>query len=642
MKNFYRVLILFTFLSQGLSEISNAQWWQPTSTTNLKLLYDYDNVAPFVIFDAQDLTSSLITDDDISFFNPNLNTYGGYVVSTWPWYFAKFYFNGVSDIGIDTGWVLSTGRVFLMEPIGQTDGPGTYCGIGFPASYTSTGPNLGVSFYGEPTSAGPGGTGPFGTHRFAQYPELTALNNGDSVRDANVLDFDFVPKGDHIRLQYVFASEEYPGNGCTEPNDVMGIFLSGPGISGYQTLSLVPGTSLPVGVNTVNPLGVNCENNQNYSQYYVDNTNGQNVIFDGFTTVLTAWAEVSPCDTYHLRIAVADGAWHDGGCDTLVEYNMIDHDTHCMGLYDSGIFLKQHSFRSTDSLRVEARGGVAGDTLAPYAVRGCLPGAFRLCRLRPDPFPLELTYSLSGSAINGTDYGTLSGMAVIPANTSFVDVPVHALLPGGAAGPKTVKLILQSPYSSCSAMALPDADSAALTIYEALYAQIPQTDTTICTGCSTQILVEGDPALQYSWTPATGLNNATLQSPVASPPQTTQYFMTASQTAPGSCPPVQDSIYVYVGNVGIHEIHAYSGISIVPNPFRESFQLKTSHEDKDEYILSLSPISGKELMTLRGSILQINRKLASAIKELAPGNYILHIQNKRSLQQATFKPVKIK
>lgn len=140
-----------------------------------------------------------------------------------------------------------------------------------------------------------------------------------------------------------------------------------------------------------------------------------------------------------------------------------------------------------------------------------------------------------------------------------------------------------------------------------------------------------DPALNY---------NANTY--LAMPPQTTRYLMTATAPASVTCPAALDSIYVYVGNIGIDELHANTGISIAPNPFRESFQLKTSHDDKDEYILTLSPISGKELMTLRGSILQINRKLALAIKELAPGNYILHIQNKRSLQQATFKPVKIK
>lgn len=122
----------------------------------------------------------------------------------------------------------------------------------------------------------------------------------------------------------------------------MGIFLSGPGISGEQNIALVPGTDIPVGVNTITPLGWNCNGLPDYSQYYVDNTGGQNVIYNGFTTVLTAQAKVIPGATYHLKIGVADGARHPEITDTLPS----NYSDPLLGFYDSGIFLKFGSFRS--------------------------------------------------------------------------------------------------------------------------------------------------------------------------------------------------------------------------------------------------------------------------------------------------------
>ena len=52
-------------------------------------------------------------------------------------------------------------------------------------------------------------------------------------------------------------------------------------------------------------------------------------------------------------------------------------------------------------------------------------------------------------------------------------------------------------------------------------------DVTICEGNSTQLGVTSN-ATQFSWTPAAGLNNATVKDPVANPTVTTQYIVTAT------------------------------------------------------------------------------------------------------------------
>ena len=77
--------------------------------------------------------------------------------------------------------------------------------------------------------------------------DLVTLS-GQSIDDAAVLEFDFVPIGDSIKFRYVFGSEEYPSFTCSNYNDAFGFFVSGPGISGpfaggAMNIALVPGYS---------------------------------------------------------------------------------------------------------------------------------------------------------------------------------------------------------------------------------------------------------------------------------------------------------------------------------------------------------------------------------------------------------------
>lgn len=133
------------------------------------------------------------------------------------------------------------------------------------------------------------------------------------------LEFDFEPVGSSMSFQYVFASEEYPEYACTDFNDVFAFLINGPGYSN-DNIALIPNTAIPVAINTVNNVPPNCVNNPGY---YVNNQSGSSVVYDGFTTVLTASAEVIPCETYHLKLVIADV-----------------NDRR----YDSGVFLKKGSF----------------------------------------------------------------------------------------------------------------------------------------------------------------------------------------------------------------------------------------------------------------------------------------------------------
>ncbi|MDB4656227.1 choice-of-anchor L domain-containing protein, partial [Flavobacteriales bacterium] len=180
---------------------------------------------------------------------------------------ARGYFDGTnSNIGLSSGIIISTGRV--------ADAPGPN---GTPISDTGT----------EFSGAGD--------------LELTAIA-GVATFDAAVLEFDFIPSSDTIQFNYVFASNEYMLYVGTGVNDVFAFLISGPGIVGEQNVALIPGSTTPVTIDNVNA------NPGSNPQFYIDNENppGSTIEYNGFTQVFTATAVLTPCFTYHIRLAIAD------------------------------------------------------------------------------------------------------------------------------------------------------------------------------------------------------------------------------------------------------------------------------------------------------------------------------------------------
>ncbi|MEO6668522.1 MAG: choice-of-anchor L domain-containing protein [Ferruginibacter sp.] len=159
----------------------------------------------------------------------------------------------------------------------------------------------------------------------------TTLNaNLDSMFDACVLEFDFIPSGDTVKFRYVFSSEEYTAAYVCNYNDAFAFYISGPGIAGVQNIALIPGTNIPVSIINVNEvIGSTCVQN---SQYFYDNIYNTNFTHDGQTVALTAFSQVQPCNTYHLRLVIAD--FGDG-------------------LLDSGVFLESKSFTSNEPPFIE-------------------------------------------------------------------------------------------------------------------------------------------------------------------------------------------------------------------------------------------------------------------------------------------------
>lgn len=271
-------------------------------------------------------------------------------------------------------------------------------------------------------------------------PDLETLANV-TTNDASVLEFDFVPQGDSISFRYVFASEEYPQYVCGIFNDAFGFFLSGPGINGTFTdnainIALIPGSTIPVSINTVNS-GVaggsgepsNCAaldpNWTANSVYYQDNTGSLEVEYNGQTVVLTARAAVICGETYHIKLAIADGG------DTSL---------------DSGVFLEENSFTSEPFIPILEPGpNVVNNTTI---IESCYPVNFAVTRENVTQDTAFVFVTLGGTATPGVDYSPappdtlvfLPGMSV---------VEISFLTPIDEDGLESLEITLRSEATEC-------------------------------------------------------------------------------------------------------------------------------------------------------------------------------------------------
>ncbi len=401
-----------------------------------------------------------------------------------------------SNLGLDSGIVLTSGRASSANGIGVN---------GYETGLAST------------------------NNHAAGDAQLTALA-GDNTQDACVLEFDFIPKGDSIKFNYVFSSEEYVNSTCGPYNDVFAFFISGPNITGQQNMALVPGTNIPVTINSINsgipgPNGniANClamGPGSPFTQYFVDNAGGSTITHNGFTTVLRAIHEVTPCNTYHLKMAIADAG---------------------NALYDSGVFLEAGSLKA-DVPAIAAMSTVATVVDTPFFVKGCSTGSFVISRPQASPTPLTVKYLIGGTAVNGTDYAMIADSVVIPANMTSQDVIISAL-PTPATGPKSITLFIKSPYA-CN-INNQVVDSATLLMYDSMKVQVLTPDTTICRYELLPLSVYAAGPYQFAWSPDSSLSNGNVQDPIASPPATTKYTVAAFWPGSG-CPAMSDTVLVTV------------------------------------------------------------------------------------------------
>jgi large repetitive protein len=318
-----------------------------------------------------------------------------------------------------------------VTEIGSGDGKGT-----FASGTSSIGLEQGViletgSIYNAPGPNNSNGAGNVLTGGGSD-PDLSLLTNG-ALFDIVGIEFDFQPTLNMINFEFAFASEEYCEWVGSQFNDVFGFFISGPGISGPfsnngANIAVLPGGTY-VAINTVNHLS--------NTGYFVPNqtncnaqTNMTDIQFDGYTTVLSAVANVIPCETYHIRLLISDVG---------------------DGIFDSAVFLKANSFN--------AGGTATGEIIIPstgsnFVYENCDDGFIVFTRVGGDlsqPFVIPINVLPSSTATPGLDYAPLPGSVVIPAGQTQIILPIDVYSDFLIEGTETIVIGLEN---SCQCSSL--------------------------------------------------------------------------------------------------------------------------------------------------------------------------------------------
>lgn len=363
---------------------------------------------------------------------------------------------------------------------------------------------------GQPPIGSPGGNFASTDNQGGSDPQLQTLIPNHTVYDASVLQFDFTPISDTIKFRYVFGSEEYPEFVNTSYNDVFGFFISGPNpVGGNYTnynIARIPGTTLPVTIDNVNA--------GSYSQYYINNGSGTTIVYDGFTTVLTAWARVTPCQPYHIKIAIGDAGDH---------------------IYDSGVFLEENSFSSNGiSYNVSYTSNV--DTAT---VEGCNDAIVKYSLSQPAVAPVVVHYTVLGTAVEGVDYPNIPDSLIIPVGQTFAQFTIAPFQDGIVEPIEYVKIAYVN--TVCGTID---------TIYITIKDYVPlQTNTTpdvhSCDGQDAYLTINvngGFSTLSYSWSNGAGNQQGVYVHP-ATP---TMYYVTVSDACNYSA---VDSVMVSISNL---------------------------------------------------------------------------------------------
>ncbi len=303
--------------------------------------------------------------------------------------------------------------------------------------FTANGTNLGINS-GIVITTGTianNGSGPQGPNNSTNsgvdngYPGFSALSSqaGAPTYNAAILEFDFVPYSDTVRFKYVFGSEEYPEYVCSDFNDAFAFFISGPGIGGAANIARLPnGQTVTINnVNGGNPGGTGsgipaC--GASNPAYYVNNTGGTGIQYDGFTKVLEAVSKVQCGQTYHLIIAIADAG---------------------DGIFDSGIFLEANSLTSKAPIEVDYTLSSDPFNDGKTMAEGCVNATVTLTRTKNLSQTVTVPILVSGTATEGVDYTNIPNSVTFNPGQTTITFNISAFADGAAEGIETIDLDFQ-------------------------------------------------------------------------------------------------------------------------------------------------------------------------------------------------------
>ena len=437
------------------------------------------------------------------------------------------FFNAInSNLGIDSGIVLSTGDIIDLDP--------NFFGFGNIPSSTNSDPDLLNVANSVPALINQ----PF---------------NVTGIFDVATLEFDFIPNSDTLSFNYVFGSDEYLTWINSEYNDVFGFFISGPGISGpYASPSGFPNGSINI-ANVPNstpplPITISSVNNLLNSQYYIDNqsTFPQTISCNGFTTSFTATTLVQCGEIYHIRLALADGS----------DANL-----------DSWVFLEAGSFSSNGSVSVSS--GIANSDTLLY--EGCNAAYFTFDR--PDASNDFIVYfDVDGTATPSLDYPEISDSLVIPAGQFSDTLFIYPNLDTISESTETV--ILNVIYERCSGILDTVTANIYISDYPPLYLTLPDS-LNICHQLFESATIKSEWGGGIEPKSLTWSNGANQDSIIVSPDSTQLFTL---NIADGCNQEISDSTLVWnqcpIENIniftpnsdGINDFFAPINLDDYPNP----------------------------------------------------------------------------
>ena len=283
---------------------------------------------------------------------------------------------------------------------------------------------------------------------------LNAIGSSSSSQyDRASIQFSFVAPGDSVKFDYIFASKEYTSYTCSSFNDVFGFFLIGQGINGQPlwnangtpnidtvNLAVIPGTTTPVAVNTINqgyPSGSwpasNCSSaNPNYvtnSVFYNANSGGTSIInMEGYTDVFTAKASVSCGSLYTIKMFICDVS---------------------DGALNSAVFIGARSFELPTISLSQAwnQGNTFNDSTM---IEGCQPSWLYLDRQGAVFDTMVVDFVYGGTAVSGTDYAPLpTSITLLPGQTRD-SIQIWAYDDGVAEPNETISIVMQPVTTNCA------------------------------------------------------------------------------------------------------------------------------------------------------------------------------------------------
>mgnify|MGYP001038244714 CR=1 FL=1 len=359
-------------------------------------------------------------------------------------------------------------------------------------------------------------------------PQLQTLISSN-LNDAAKIQFDFIPHSNQLTFNYIFGSEEYPEFVGSSFNDVFGFFLTGPPCPGNApfvntNIATIPGTTIPVAINNVNQ-NVN-------TTYYVTNSNnaGEAIQYDGYTVPLTAQACVVPCETYFIKLAIADAG------DTA---------------YDSGVFLEGGSLSAGE---VVGMTNYANGEETNEVYEGCCAYyVFYRTDTTDMSLPIDIQLNISGTASPGGDITGFPTSFQIPIGQPTDTIFYCAVMDNVTEGPEYLVFTL---LNGCPCNIGGTNDTIFIYDNVQMEAGIAQNDTLICASSGVQNVQMNLSAFSntppeitsYQWSNGSQARNISISAPAGA---ITTYTVTITDECGQSA---VDSVSITVSNLNTFDM----------------------------------------------------------------------------------------